>query len=77
MSQVLHPKALMTLMFGSTAAVYAFNQVSRSLWFLINVYLKVPTAVYCYDYPMFFARDKCPGDRQCGFRLPRPTRMAS
>ena len=53
MSQVLHPKALMTLMFGSTAAVYAFNRVSRSLWFLINVYLKVPTAVYCYDYPMF------------------------
>lgn len=41
------------LMFGATAAVYAFNRVSRSLWFLINVYLKVPTAVYCYDYPMF------------------------
>ena len=40
-------------MFGSTAAVYAFNRVSRSLWFLISVYLKVPAAVYFDDYPMF------------------------
>ena len=40
-------------MFGSTAAVCAFNQVSRSLWFLINVLLKVPSAVYFDDYPMF------------------------
>ena len=42
-----------SLMFGSTAAVYAFNRVSRSLWFLINVLLKVPSAVYFDDYPMF------------------------
>lgn len=42
-----------SLMFGSTAAVYAFNRVSRSLWFLINVVLKVPSAVYFDDYPMF------------------------
>ena len=41
------------LMFGSTAAVYAFNRVSRSLWFLLNVYLKVPAAVYVDDYPLF------------------------
>jgi len=41
------------LMFGSTAAVYAFNRVSRSLWFLINKFLKVPSAVYFDDYPMF------------------------
>ena len=41
------------LMFGSTAAVYAFNRVSRSLWFLINKYLKVPSAVYFDDFPMF------------------------
>ena len=41
------------LMFGATAAVYAFNRVSRSLWFLINVYLRVPTAVYFDVYPMF------------------------
>ena len=42
-----------SLMFGSTAAVYAFNRVRRSLWFLINVLLKVPSAVYFDDYPMF------------------------
>ena len=41
------------LMFGSTAAVYAFNRVSRSLWFLINKFLLVPCAVYFDDYPMF------------------------
>ena len=41
------------LMFGSTAAVYAFKRVSRSLWFLLNVCLKVPAAVYFDDYPMF------------------------
>ena len=40
-------------MFGSTAAVYAFNRVSRSIWFLVNVVLKVPSAVYFDDYPMF------------------------
>lgn len=40
-------------LFGSTAAVYAFNRVSRSLWFLINKFLKVPSAVYFDDYPMF------------------------
>ena len=41
------------LMFGSTAAVYAFNRVSRSLWFLISKFLMVPSAVYFDDYPMF------------------------
>ena len=44
------------LRFGSTAAVYAvyaFNRMSRSLWFLINVFLKVPASVYFDDYPMF------------------------
>ena len=40
-------------LFGSTAAVYAFNRVSRSLWFLRNKFLKVPSAVYFDDYPMF------------------------
>eukprot|EP00435_Cladocopium_sp_Y103_P068295 s649_g31.t1 len=41
------------LMFGSTAAVYAFNRVSRSIWFLINKVMKVPSAVYFGDCPMF------------------------
>eukprot|EP00435_Cladocopium_sp_Y103_P027530 s3375_g6.t2 len=42
-----------SLMFGSTAAVFAFNRVSRSLWFLINKYLRIPSAVYFDDFPMF------------------------
>ena len=41
-----------SLMFGSTAAVYDFSRVSRSLWFLINRYLLIPCAVYFDDYPM-------------------------
>ena len=40
-------------LFVSTGAVNAFNRVSRSLWFLINKFLKVPSAVYFDDYPMF------------------------
>ena len=48
------------LMFGSTAAVYAFNRVSRSIWFLINVLLKVPSAVYFDDYPMFAPEKTAP-----------------
>ena len=48
------------LMFGSTAAVYAFNRVSRSIWFLINVLLKVPSAVYFDDYPMFAPKKAAP-----------------
>ena len=46
-----------SLMFGSTAAVYAFNRVSRSLWFLVNKYLHIPCAVYFDDYPMFSPRE--------------------
>eukprot|EP00435_Cladocopium_sp_Y103_P067368 s421_g29.t4 len=49
-----------SLMFGSTAAVFAFNRVSRSLWFLINRYLKIPSAVYFDDFPMFAPRDSAP-----------------
>lgn len=40
-------------MFGSTAAVFGFNRVSRSLWFLINKYLKIPSACYFDDFPLF------------------------
>ena len=48
------------LMFGSTVAVYAFNRFSRSIWFLINVLLKVPSAVYFDDYPMFAPEQAAP-----------------
>ena len=42
-----------SLMFGSTAAVYAFNRVSRSLWFLFNKMLVIPSSVFYDDFPMF------------------------
>ena len=42
-----------SLLFGSTAAVYSFNRVSRSLAYLINTFLKVPTCVYFDDFPVF------------------------
>ena len=35
-----------SLMFGSTAAVYSFNRVSRAIWFLINRLLWIPAGVY-------------------------------
>lgn len=42
-----------SLMFGATAAVYSFNRVSRSLWWLMNRMLLIPCGVYFDDYPMF------------------------
>eukprot|EP00435_Cladocopium_sp_Y103_P064485 s1024_g26.t1 len=42
-----------SLMFGSCAAVYSFNRVSRSLWYLFNRMLVVPCGVFYDDYPMF------------------------
>ena len=42
-----------SLMFGSTAAVYSFNRVSRSLWFLMNKMLLIPCGVFYDDFPMF------------------------
>ena len=41
-----------SLMFGASAAVYSFNRVSRSLWFLLNRMLAIPCGVF-YDFPMF------------------------
>ena len=42
-----------SLLFGSTAAVYSFNRVSRSLWFLMNKILHIPCSVFYDDYPLF------------------------
>eukprot|EP00435_Cladocopium_sp_Y103_P044145 s2882_g12.t1 len=42
-----------SLMFGSCAAVYSFNRVSRSLWFLFNRMLAIPCGVFYDDFPMF------------------------
>eukprot|EP00435_Cladocopium_sp_Y103_P059148 s1782_g21.t1 len=42
-----------SLMFGATAAVYSFNRISRSLWFLLNRMLVIPCGVFYDDYPLF------------------------
>eukprot|EP00435_Cladocopium_sp_Y103_P026667 s2745_g6.t1 len=40
-------------MFGATAAVYSFNRISRSLWFLLNRFLVIPCGVFYDDFPLF------------------------
>ena len=40
------------LMFGSTAAVYAFNRVSRSLWHILAHTLSLWLTVYYDDFPI-------------------------
>ena len=42
-----------SLMFGASAAVYSFNRVSRSLWFLLNKMLAIPCDVFYDGFPMF------------------------
>ena len=42
-----------SLMFGATAAVFSFNRVSRSLWFLLNRMLVIPCGVFYDDFPLF------------------------
>ena len=42
-----------SLTFGATAAVYAFNRLSRSLWFLLNRMMLIPCGVFYDDFPMF------------------------
>eukprot|EP00435_Cladocopium_sp_Y103_P008521 s2383_g2.t1 len=42
-----------SIMFGATAAVYSFNRVSRSLWFLLNRMLAIPSGVFYDDFPLF------------------------
>ena len=46
-----------SLMFGATAAVYSFNRVSRSLWYLFNRMLLIPCGVFFDDFPMFSPKE--------------------
>eukprot|EP00439_Symbiodinium_sp_Y106_P005317 s10015_g1.t1 len=41
------------LVFGATSAVFSFNRVARSLWFLISKLMQVPCCFFFDDYPMF------------------------
>ncbi|CAE7242441.1 unnamed protein product [Symbiodinium sp. CCMP2592] len=45
------------LMFGLTSSVYGFVRVARSLHFLLAKVLKIPSANYFDDYPLFTLRD--------------------
>ena len=46
-----------SLMFGAAAAVYAFNRVSRSIWWLFNRMLLLPCGVFYDDFPLFSPAD--------------------
>ena len=41
------------LVFGATSAVFSFNRVARSLWFLLSKLLQIPCGFFYDDYPMF------------------------
>eukprot|EP00439_Symbiodinium_sp_Y106_P008177 s10129_g1.t1 len=58
-----------SLMFGSTAAVYSFNRVSRALWFLINRLLWIPAGVYYDDFPLM-----CPASTAAVYSFNRVSR---
>ena len=60
-----------SLMFGSSAAVYSFNRVSRSLWFLLNKMLAIPCGVFYDDFPMFQPESFVGRCRPCGESTPR------
>ena len=42
-----------SMFFGSSAAVFAFNRISRSLRFLLCKELLVPSSVFYDDFPLF------------------------
>ena len=54
------------LVFGATASVYSFNRVSRSLWWLLNRFLRVPAGVYFDDYPLMVLRARPREQRRSG-----------
>eukprot|EP00435_Cladocopium_sp_Y103_P068987 s708_g32.t1 len=53
------------LMFGSTAAVYAFNRISRSLWHIMSQLLSLWMAVYHDDFPMVEPEETAESAEQC------------
>eukprot|EP00435_Cladocopium_sp_Y103_P034079 s3778_g8.t1 len=53
------------LMFGSTAAVYAFNRISRSLWHILSQLLSLWMAVYYDGFPMVGPKEAAESAEQC------------
>ena len=58
-----------SLMFGATAAVYSFNRVSRSLWFLFNKMLAIPCGVFYDDFPLFSPAELSTNADECASEL--------
>ena len=54
-----------SLMFGAMAAVYSFNRVSRSLWFLFNKMLAIPCGVFYDDFPLFSPAELATNADEC------------
>lgn len=59
------------LMFGSTAAVYAFNRLSKSLWHLQTSLLNILGTVYYDDFPMIEMQSTAGSARACSEQLLR------
>ena len=53
------------LMFGSTAAVYAFNRLSKSLWHLQTCLLNIMGTVYYDDFLMLDFKATSDSARKC------------
>ena len=53
------------LMFGSTAAVYAFNRLSKSLWHLQTCLLNIMGTLYYDDFPMLDFKATSDSARKC------------
>ena len=53
------------LMFGSTAAVYAFNRVSRSIWHILTRLLHLWATVYYDDFPMVEPEETAESAESC------------
>ena len=56
-------------MFGATAAVYSFNRLSRSLWFLMCKMLVIPSAVFYDDFPLLSPRETADSADECASAL--------
>ena len=53
------------LMFGSTAAVYAFNRVSKSLWHILTHQLSLWMTVYYDDFPILEMEETTSSADEC------------
>ena len=58
-----------SLMFGASAAVFSFNRVSRSLWFLMNRMLVIPSGVFYDDFPFFSPEEGADDTDACASEL--------